>query len=78
MSASYFKKMIVFSSVEIKEIVEKYVQIETTQRECSQSRVVEELLLDAIYERVPESRTEITQIFKNRYLFGYNKAIEVN
>lgn len=76
MSTNYLKKMIVFSSEKTKEIIEKYVQLEATRRECSQSRVVEELLLDAIYERLPDSRAEITRIFENRYSFGYNKAIE--
>lgn len=74
MSTNYLKKMIVFSSEETKEIIEKYVQLEATRRECSQSRVVEELLLDAIYERLPDSRAEITRIFGNRYSFGYNRA----
>ena len=75
MSKNNLKKMYVFSSEETKNIVEKYVQIEADRRECSLSKVVEELLLDAIYERVPESRAEITHIFEKRYSFGYNRAI---
>lgn len=78
MSKNNLKKMYMFSSEETKGIVEKYIQIEADRRECSLSKVVEELLLDAIYERVPESRTEITHIFENRYSFGYNRAMKGN
>lgn len=78
MSKNNLKKMYMFSSEKTKNIVEKYVQIEANRRECSLSKVVEELLLDAIYERVPESRTEITYIFENRYSFGYNRAMKGN
>lgn len=78
MSKNYYKRMYVFSSETTKNIVEKYVQIEASRRECSLSKVVEELLLDAIYERVPESRAEITHIFKNRYSFSYNRSMKGN
>ena len=76
MSKNNLKKMYMFSSEETKAIVEKYIQIEADRRECSLSKVIEELLLDAIYERLPDSRAEITRIFKNRYSFGYNRTIE--
>lgn len=78
MSNNNYKKMYVFSNEETKNLVEKYVQKEADRRECSLSKVVEELLLDAIYERVPESRAEIKQIFKKRYSFGYNRAMKGN
>ena len=75
MAKNNLKKMYMFSSEKTKEIVEKYVQIEADKRECSLSKVVEELLLDAIYENIPESRTEIMEIFEKRYLFSYNRAV---
>lgn len=67
MSKNNLKRMYMFSSEETKAIVEKYIQIEADRRECSLSKVIEELLLDAIYERLPDSRAEITRIFENRY-----------
>ena len=78
MSNNNYKKMYVFSSEETKNLIEKYVQKEANRRECSLSKVVEELLLDAIYERVPESRAEIKNIFEKRYSFGYNRAMKGN
>lgn len=75
MSKNNLKKMYTFSSEKTKEIVEKYVQIEANKRECSLSKVVEELLLNAIYERLPESRTEIMEVFEKRYSFSYNLAV---
>jgi hypothetical protein len=74
MSKNNLKTMYMFSSEETKAIVKKYVQIEADRRECSLSKVIEELLLDAIYEQLPDSRAEITRIFENRYSFGYNRA----
>ncbi len=78
MSKNNLKKMYVFSSEETKEIIDKYVKQEAEKRNCSLSIIVEELLLDAIYERVPESRAEITHIFEKRYSFGYNRAMKGN
>ena len=73
MSKNSLKKMYIFSNENIKEIVDKYVRLEAKRRDSSLSRVVEELLLDAIYRQVPESQEEISKIFENRYSFGYNK-----
>lgn len=73
MSKNNLKKMYIFSNDNIKEIVDKYVRLEAKRRDSSLSRVVEELLLDAIYRQVPESQEEISKIFENRYSFGYNK-----
>lgn len=78
MSKNNLKKMYVFSSEEIKEIVDKYVKQEAEKRNCSLSTIVEELLLDAIYENIPESRNEVAKIFKQKYGFGYNKAMKGN
>lgn len=75
MSKNNLKKMYVFSSEETKEIIDKYVKQEAEKRNCSLSTIVEELLLDAIYENIPESRTEIMEIFEKRYLFSYNRAV---
>ena len=49
MSKNNLKKMYIFSNDNIKEIVDKYVRLEAKRRDSSLSRVVEELLLDAIY-----------------------------
>ena len=67
MSKNNLKKMYIFSNDNIKEIVDKYVRLEAKRRDSSLSRVVEELLLDAIYRQVPESQEEISKIFENRY-----------
>lgn len=75
MSKNNLKKMYVFSSEETKEIIDKYVKQEAEKRNCSLSTIVEELLLDAIYENIPESRNEVARIFKQKYGFGYNRAI---
>lgn len=75
MSKSNLKRMYIFSSEETKEIVDRYVKQEADKRNCSLSTIVEELLLDAIYENIPESQNEVAKIFKQKYGFGYNKAI---
>ena len=61
------KKLISFSTEELKLFVEQYAEREANQRSVSVSRVLEEYILAGIARNFPETKAYVSELYHNRY-----------